>query len=188
MLLLCLIVLESPSILSGCTGELALWRRKKWVGLKRFKLSKNEWMEVFNLLSDVKIRFATLTARAIKFLILSSSLCSSELVFAQMEPCRAAVLLGSENFHSLMRNVPLHHIYRLFSACKFLTFINQIIAVPLPTPLQPCGEGVPECPGLNWVLCSQHLHPWERVRKVRVFLPPSFSLKISNVILLYLYS
>lgn len=91
-------------------------------------------MEVFNLLSDVKIRFATLTARAIKFLILSSSLCSSELVFAQMELCRAAVLLGSENFHSLMRNVPLHHIYRLFSACKFLTFINQIIAVPLRPP------------------------------------------------------
>lgn len=139
-------------------------------------------MEVFNLLSDVKIRFATLTARAIKFLILSSSLCSSELVFAQMELCRAAVLLGSENFHSLMRNVPLHHIYRLFSACKFLTFINQIIAAPLPTPRQPCGGGVVECPGLNWVLCSQHLHPWERVREVRalkscpVFLPQSFSL------------
>lgn len=143
-------------------------------------------MEVFNLLSDVKIRFATLTARAIKFLILSSSLCSSELVFAQMELCRATVLLGSENFHSLMRNVPLHHIYRLFSACKFLTFINQIIAVPLPTPLLPCG--VLECPGLNSVLCSQHLHPWERVRKVRVFLPPSFSLKISNGILFVLLS
>lgn len=123
-------------------------------------------MEVFNLLSDVKIRFATLTAHAIKFLILSSSLCSSELVFAQMELCRAAVLLGSENFHSLMRNVPLHHIYRLFSACKFLTFINQIIAAPLPTPRQPCGGDVLECPGLNWVLCSQHLHPWERVREV----------------------
>lgn len=44
MLLLRLIVLESPSILSGCTGELALWKeKKKWVGLKRFKLSKNEW-------------------------------------------------------------------------------------------------------------------------------------------------
>lgn len=143
-------------------------------------------MEVFNLLSDVKIRFVTLTARAIKFLILSSSLCSSELVFAQMELYRAAVLLGSENFHSLMRNVPLHHIYRLFSACKFLTFINQIIAAPLPTPRQPSGGGVLECPGLNWVLCSQHLHPWERVRKVRalkswpVFLPQSFSLKIFN--------
>lgn len=143
-------------------------------------------MEVFNLLSDVKIRFATLKARAIKFLILSSSLCSSELVFAQMELCRATVLLGSENFHSLMRNVPLHHIYRLFSACKFLTFINQIIAAHLLTPLLPCG--VLECPGLNWVLCSQHLHPWERVRKVRVFLPPSFSLKISNGILFVLLS
>ncbi len=111
-------------------------------------------MEVFNLLSDVKIRFATLTARAIKFLILSSSLCSSELVFAQMELCRAAVLLGSENFHSLMRNVPLHHIYRLFSACKFLTFINQIIAAPLPTPRQPCGGGVLGCPG--WIGCCAH--------------------------------
>lgn len=143
-------------------------------------------MEVFNLLSDVKIRFVTLTARAIKFLILSSSLCSSELVFAQMELYRAAVLLGSENFHSLMRNVPLHHIYRLFSACKFLTFINQIIAAPLPTPRQPSGGGVLECPGLNWVLCSQHLYPRERVREVRalkswpVFLPQSFSLKIFN--------
>ncbi len=41
MLLLRLIVLDSPSILRGCTGELALW--KKIVGLKRFKLSKNEW-------------------------------------------------------------------------------------------------------------------------------------------------
>lgn len=104
-------------------------------------------MEVFNLLSDVKIRFVTLTARAIKFLILSSSLCSSELVFAQMELCRATVLLGSENFHSLMRNVPLHHIYRLFSACKFLTFINQIIAVPLPTPL-PAERW--RCAGVSW--------------------------------------
>lgn len=114
-------------------------------------------MEVFNLLSDVKIRFATLTARAIKFLILSSSLCSSELVFAQMELCRAAVLLGSENFHSLMRNVPLHHIYRLFSACKFLTFINQIIAVPLPTPPPPSSRAVKVCWSvLVWIGCCAH--------------------------------
>lgn len=115
-------------------------------------------MEVFTLLSDVKIRRATLTARAIKFLILSSSPRSAELVFAQMELRRAGVLLGSENFHSLMRNVPLHHIYRLFSACKFLTFINQIIAT-LPDPPAPVPGGVVECPGWNWVLCSPDLHP-----------------------------
>ncbi len=158
MLLLRLIVLDSPSILRGCTGELALW--KKIVGLKRFKLSKNEWRySIYSQMLKLGLRHSPRVA--IKFLILSSSLCSSELVFAQMELCRAAVLLGSENFHSLMRNVPLHHIYRLFSACKFLTFINQIIAAPLPTPRQPCGGGVLGCPGLNWVLCSQHLYPWE---------------------------
>lgn len=115
-------------------------------------------MEVFSLASDVKIRWATLTARAIKFLILSSSPRSAELVFAQMELRRAAVLLGSENFHSLMRNVPLHHIYRLFSACKFLTFINQIIAV-LPDPPAPVRGSVVECPGRNWVPCSPDLQP-----------------------------
>lgn len=42
-----------------------------------------------------------------------------------------------------MRNVPLHHIYRLFSACKFHTFINQIIArlsLSLPQPfLEKCS-------------------------------------------------
>ena len=56
-------------------------------------------------------------------------------IFGRMELCRAAVLLGSEHFHSLMRNVPLHHIYRLFSACKFHTFINQIIAKLSPPTL-----------------------------------------------------
>lgn len=93
---------------------------------------------------------------------------------------RAAVLLGSENFHSLMRNVPLHHIYRLFSACKFLTFINQIIGVPPSRPPgSRAGGGVLSV--LLWIGCCAHSvfthgrqsERWELLKSRPVF-PPQF--------------
>ncbi len=158
MLLLRLIVLDSPSILRGCTGELALW--KKIVGLKRFKLSKNEWRySIYSQMLKLGLRHSPRVPSNFSFWAQVCVPQSSYLHRWNFAEPRffwdlRIFTVWWEMFHS-------HHIYRLFSACKFLTFINQIIAAPLPTPRQPCGGGVLGCPGLNWVLCSQHLYPWE---------------------------